>query len=161
MHTEVIPLAVRKTITVDAPIAHVFRTFTARQNDWWPREHHIGRSERFTAIVEPRVGGRWFERGDDGSECDWGRVLVWDAPNRVVLRWGVTADWGYDPELDTEVEVRFVAESPRRTRVELEHRGLEHYGDKAETMRNIFDSDDAWAGTLARLRDSAERTGTA
>jgi uncharacterized protein YndB with AHSA1/START domain len=149
-------LAVRKSITVEAPVAHVFRTFTARQNEWWPRGHHIGGCEKFTAIVESRAGGRWFERGDDGSECDWGRVLVWEEPNRIVLAWNLNAEWRYDPNLHTEVEVRFTAETPRRTRVDLEHRGLENFGEKAAAMRDTFDSPDAWAGNLALLRRCAE-----
>jgi len=157
MDMEVENIAVRKTITVNAPVDHVFRTFTAGQNEWWPRAHHIGTSERFTAILEPRVDGRWYERGDDGSECDWGRVLVWQEPTRIVMTWGIGADWRYDPELRTEVEVRFIAESARRTRVELEHRHLERFGDKAEQMREIFESPDAWAGTLATMRDCAEK----
>ncbi len=74
---------VRNTITVNAPVAHVFAVFTERQDTWWPRPHHIGTCQRFTAVLEPRVGGRWYERGDDGSECDWGRVLVWEPPHRV------------------------------------------------------------------------------
>ena len=151
-------IAVRKSITVNAPAAHVFRTFTANQNDWWPRSHHIGGSDRFTAIVEPRVGGRWFERSDDGTECDWGRVLVWEEPKRIVLSWDLNAEFRYDPTLNTEVEVRFIVETPRRTRVELEHRGLEHYGDKAAKMREMYDAPDAWAGTLAFMRDYAEKT---
>jgi len=158
MDMEVKHIAVRKSITVNAPVAHVFRTFTARQNDWWPRAHHIGKCERFTAIVEPRTGGRWFERGDDGSECDWGRVLVWEEPHRIVLSWQLDAEWRYDPDLHTEVEVRFVPESRQRTRVELEHRGLEHFGDKAAAMRDIFDAPDAWAGGLELMRDRAEKT---
>lgn len=158
MDTEAKNIAVRKSVTVNAPIDHVFRTFTAGHNEWWPRAHHIGTSEPFTAIIEPRVGGRWYERGDDGGECDWGRVLVWEEPTRIVLMWCVGADWRYDPQLRTEVEVRFTAESARRTRVELEHRHLERFGDKAEQMREIFESPDAWAGTLAAMVDCAERT---
>ena len=158
MDMEVRHIAVRKSITVNAPVAHVFRTFTAGQNDWWPRAHHIGKCERFTAIVEPRAGGRWFERGDDGSECDWGRVLVWEEPHRIVLCWQLDAEWHYDPDLHTEVEVRFVPESRQRTRVDLEHRGLEHFGDKAAAMRDIFDAPDAWAGGLELMRDRAEKT---
>ena len=158
MDMEVKQLSVRKSITVNAPVAHVFRTFTANQNDWWPRSHHIGNSDRFTAIVEPRVGGRWFERSEDGSECDWGRVLIWEEPKRIVLSWDLNAEFRYDPALNTEVEVRFIAETPRRTRVELEHRGLERYGDKAAAMRDIYDAPDAWAGTLASMRDQAEKS---
>ena len=158
MDMQVKEVSVHKSISVNAPVAHVFRTFTANQNDWWPRSHHIGKSDRFTAIVEPRVGGRWFERSEDGGECDWGRVLVWEEPNRIVLSWGLNAEFRYDPALNTEVEVRFIAESAHRTRVELEHRGLERYGDKAAAMRDIFDKPDAWAGTLAHMRDHAEKS---
>jgi uncharacterized protein YndB with AHSA1/START domain len=153
-------LLVRKDIVVDAPLTHAFAVFTEGHNTWWPRAHHIGSRENFTAIMEPRVGGRWFERGDDGSECNWGRVLVWDPPNRLVVSWDISADWKYDPSIATEVEVRFVAESAKRTRVELEHRKLERYGDKAEAMRALFDSDGAWTATLAAFAKVAERRST-
>ena len=157
MDMEVKRLAVQKSITVNAPAAHVFRTFTQEHNEWWPRAHHIGPSDSFTAIVEPKVGGRWYERGEDGSECDWGRVLVWEEPTRIVLIWGLNAEFRYDPDLNTEVEVRFIAETPRRTRIELEHRCLERYGDQAAKMRDIFDKPNAWAETLTYLRDHAEK----
>ena len=120
-----------------------------RHDTWWPREHHIGGRPSFTAILEPRVGGRWYERGDDGSECSWGQVLAWDPPKRLVLTWDIGADWKYDPTLATELEINFIAETEERTRVELEHRKLERYGDKAEAMRAMFDSPGAWANTLA------------
>jgi uncharacterized protein YndB with AHSA1/START domain len=155
---EVKHFAVQKEITVNAPAAHVFRAFTAGQNEWWPRAHHIGKSDRFTAIVEPRVGGRWFERSADGSECDWGSVLVWEEPKRIVLAWNLASDFTYDPNLNTEVEVRFIAETPRRTRVELEHRCLERYGDQAAKMQEMFNAPDAWTGTLTHLRDYAEKS---
>jgi uncharacterized protein YndB with AHSA1/START domain len=157
MDMEVKHFAVQKSITVNAPAAHVFRAFTEKQNEWWPRAHHIGKTEKFTAVVEPKVGGRWFERGDDGSECDWGRVLAWEEPKRIVLSWGLNAEFRYDPDLNTEVEVRFIAETPERTRVELEHRCLERYGDQAEKMRDLFDKPDAWAATLGHMRDYAEK----
>jgi hypothetical protein len=84
----------------------------------------------------------------DGSECDWGRVLVWDPPSRIVLSWEISADWKHDPHLKTEVEVRFVADGENRTRVELEHRGLDAYGARRDEMRGIFDSDTGWKGLL-------------
>ena len=105
-------ILVRKSILVDAPQEHVFRTFTERIDTWWPRSHHIGKAERFQAILELRPGGRWFERGDDGSECQWGSVLEWDPPSRVVLSWDLDPEWQYVAGLGTEVEVRFV---PRAT----------------------------------------------
>jgi uncharacterized protein YndB with AHSA1/START domain len=148
-------ILVRKNIVVNAPREHVFRTFTERFDTWWPRSHHIGAREAFTAILEPRAGGRWYERGDDGSECDWGRVLAWEPPERLLLQWDLDPEWKYQRGLGTEVEVRFVAESAETTRVILEHRKLERYGDKAEMMRRIFEGDEAWAGMLAAMGAAA------
>jgi uncharacterized protein YndB with AHSA1/START domain len=157
MTLEVQDILVRKKLIVNAPLQHVFDIFTAGQNSWWPRAHHIGGHAEFTAILEPRVGGRWFERGGDGSECNWGRVLAWEPPKRLVLTWDINSDWKYDPNLGTEVEIKFIEEGKERTRVELEHRKLERYGDKAEMMRAIFDSADAWMATLATFAKAAEQ----
>jgi uncharacterized protein YndB with AHSA1/START domain len=157
MTLEVKDVLVRKRIEVNAPVAHVFDIFTAKQDLWWPRAHHIGPRDNFTAVVEPRVGGRWFERGDDGSECPWGRVLVWDPPHRLVLTWDIGADWKPDPDLATEVEVKFIAEGDERTRVELEHRKLERFGDQAEMMRALFDAPGAWIDTLQAMGRVAEQ----
>jgi uncharacterized protein YndB with AHSA1/START domain len=149
-------LAVRKTIVVNAPQEHTFLVFTEKHGGWWPlASHHIGAQAAQTAILEPRAGGRWYERGVDGSECDWGRVLVWDPPHRLVLSWEIGADWKHDPTFSTEVEVRFIAEGPRTTRVELEHRDLERFGDKAQTMRSAFDSEGGWTGILQRFGGAA------
>lgn len=141
--------SVRKTVVVNVPQANAFTVFTERLGDWWPlQSHHIGAQAAQTAVIEPRPGGRWFERANDGSECDWGRVLVWEPPHRIVLSWEISADWKHDPSLKTEVEVRFVAEGTNRTRVELEHRGLDAYGARRDEMRGIFDSDRGWKGLL-------------
>jgi uncharacterized protein YndB with AHSA1/START domain len=147
---------VRKSIVVNAPRAHVFAIFTERHDAWWPRAHHIGERDKFTAMLEPRIGGRWFERGDDGSECNWGRVLAWDPPNRLVLSWEISAEWKSDPSIASEVEIKFIAEDRERTRVELEHRKLEAYGDKAEMMRAVFDSPKAWIDTLQAMCEFVE-----
>jgi uncharacterized protein YndB with AHSA1/START domain len=149
---------VRKTILVNAPQAHAFAVFTERLGDWWPlQRYHIGSQAAQTAILEPRAGGRWFERAADGSECDWGRVLVWEPPHRLVLSWDIGADWKFDPDLGTEVDVRFIAEDADRTRVELEHRRLERYADKAAEMRGIFDSEEGWGRLLTTFAQVAER----
>ena len=158
MNEAVQGLLVQKSIVVDAPIEHVFAVFTDRQDTWWPRDHHIGACKTFTAVLEPRVGGRWYERGDDGSECPWGRVLAWEPPHRLVLSWDIGANWQPDPTLGTEVEVRFIAEGNARTRVELTHRKLERYGDKAQAMRGMFDSEGAWISTLRTMAKRAEET---
>jgi len=142
-------VSVRKTITVEASQAHAFAVFAEKHGSWWPlKTHHIGAQAAETAIIEPRAGGRWFERAADGSECNWGKVLVWEPPARLLLCWQIRANWKYDPDFATEVEVRFIAEGPRTTRVELEHRNLERFGDKAEDMRKAFDSDGGWTGIL-------------
>ncbi len=142
-------LSVNKSILVDAPQAHAFAVFTEQQGSWWPlATHHIGKAVAQTAVVEPRAGGRWFERGVDGSECDWGHVLVWEPPHRVVLGWEIDAEWRNDPSLKTEVEVRFVPVGPHSTRVELEHRHLESYAGKAEHMRAGLDSEGGWTQIL-------------
>jgi uncharacterized protein YndB with AHSA1/START domain len=151
---------VRKTIVVEAPLAHVFDTFTRDLDTWWPRGHHVGDCETFEAILEPKVGGRWYERGSDGSECPWGRVLAFEPPHRLLLAWDLGADFRPDPSIGSEVEVTFAAETGERTRVTLTHRHLERFGDKADAMRVMFDSDNAWAQTLAGFKGVAERVTT-
>ena len=148
--------AVRKTLTINAPIEHAFRVFTEGHGKWWPLDtHHIGKVAAATAVIEPHVGGRWYERGIDGTECEWGKVLVWEPPHRLLLAWQITADWRYDVTLQTEVEVTFVADGPGRTRLELEHRHLDRYRDQAGVMRSIFDSEGGWTGILARFARAA------
>jgi uncharacterized protein YndB with AHSA1/START domain len=142
-------LPVRKEIVVEASQARAFRVFTEEHGAWWPlATHHIGEKDAETAIIEPRVGGRWFERAADGTECPWGKVLVWDPPGRIVLSWEIGANFKYDSTLSLELEVRFVALGPASTRIELEHRNLERFGEAAETMRSAFDSEGGWGGIL-------------
>ena len=151
-------LAVHKTVVVAAPQAVAFEVFTARLASWWPMpSHHIGKAECADVVIEPRVGGRWFERGTDGSECDWGRVLAWEPPGRVVLAWQLSAQWAFDPALKTEVEVRFVAVDAGHTQVDLEHRGLEAYGPEALAMREAFGSANGWNGMLEHYAAVAGR----
>ncbi len=88
------------TITVDVPVERAFRTFTDAFGSWWPAEYHIGQADMATAILEPRQGGRWYEQGTDGSECDWGRVLAWEPPHRLVVTWQINGQWQYDPDPD-------------------------------------------------------------
>lgn len=142
---------VRKQITVDAPQERAFRVFTQNIGRWWPREYHIGGSDMQDAVIEPRADGRWYEVGVDGTQCDWGRVLVWEPPHRLVLTWQITARWAFDPTFATEVEVRFTAQGAARTLVELEHRHLERYGDAAAATRDTMDS--GWPGIMQRYAD--------
>lgn len=150
------PAPVRKSVTVDAPIARAFDVFTAGLGRWWPRSHSIGKSPIASAVIEPRAGGRWYEVGEDGSECDWGEVLAWDPPTRLLLAWRIGVDWQFDPKLLTEVDVRFTAISDGETRVALEHRLLENMGEAAAKAREVFDSEGGWTGLLAAYRSSVE-----
>lgn len=145
--------AVRKELVVEAPQERAFRVFTEGINRWWPRAHHIGKAELKEAVLEPRAGGRWYERGVDGSECLWGKVLVYEPPRRLVLAWQINAQWQYDETFSTEVEVRFTSEGPKRTRVELEHRDLERFGEQQEQSRKAFES--GWGDILAEFQKVA------
>jgi uncharacterized protein YndB with AHSA1/START domain len=148
---------VTKQIVVDVGAQHAFDVFTAGIATWWPlATHHIGAADAETVLVEPRVGGRMVERGIDGAECVWGHLRAWEPPRRFVFSWEISADWQIDPTIGSEVEVRFVEETPTRTRVELEHRGLESFGERAQEMRESFDSDGGWNGLLRAYAEKAQ-----
>ena len=135
---------VKKQIIVNVAPERAFRVFTAGIDRWWPREHHIGKSPLKRAVLEEQPGGRWYAVSEDGSECEVGKVLRWEPPHRLLLAWQITADWQYDPDFVTEVEVTFTAQGPNQTRVDLEHRDLERYGDKAAAFRTAVDSAGGW-----------------
>jgi hypothetical protein len=151
------PAAVDVVRSVSVPLsqARAFELFTTRMTDFWPKEHSIGNSEIAEVVVEPHAGGRWYERGVDASECEWGRVAIWDAPRKVVLLWQIGSDWKFDPDFETEVEVTFTDDAPDRTRIDLAHRNLQRYGDDTEQMRAIFDDPKGWTGTLASFAEFA------
>jgi uncharacterized protein YndB with AHSA1/START domain len=155
MQRTIMPAPVRKSIRVTVPQERAFEVFTAGVGRWWPKSHHICAVDLDTIVIEPRHGGRWFERGVDGSECEVGKVLVWDPPARLLLAWQLNADWKFDPNLITEVEVQFIAEGANATRVELEHRNLERLGDGADTMREKIDAPNGWGGLLQLFAQSA------
>jgi uncharacterized protein YndB with AHSA1/START domain len=113
--------------TVGMPVEEAFRFFTGSFGSWWPAEYHIGHADMATAILEPREGGRWYECGVDGTECDWGRVLAWEPPHRLVVTWQINGQWQYDtdPEHASEIEVRFTPDGPEQTIVVLEHRHID------------------------------------
>jgi uncharacterized protein YndB with AHSA1/START domain len=147
--------SVKKEVVVEASAERAFRVFTDKFDQWWPRDHHIGKAELKAAIIEPRVGGRWYEIGVDDSQCEWGSVLVWDPPRRLVMAWQLNADWQYDPDLVTELELRFITIAPMLTRVELEHRNMERFGERALQMREALDSAGGWITHLTRFAAAA------
>ena len=144
---------VRKTLNTNVPIERAFEVFTGNMAGWWPATHHIAKQAFAEIVVEQRSGGRWFERAADGSECEWGRVLVWEPPHRVVFSWHLQADWKYDPnpEKASEVEIRFFAEGAGKTRVELEHRALQRHGAGWEQIRTGVDSPGGWSAILEQF----------
>ena len=151
---------VRKSVTVEASQERAFRVFTEGFATWWPlATHHIGKADAAAAFVEPHEGGRFYERGVDGSECDWGRVFAYEPPSRLVIAWMLGPDWEFDadPAHATEVEIRFVAESPTRTRVELEHRGFDRLPERGAEIRDAVAAEGGWGSLLERYAEAASR----
>jgi uncharacterized protein YndB with AHSA1/START domain len=144
---------VRKTLNVSVPIERAFAVFTEKMGAWWPATHHIGNQPFAEIEVEQRAGGRWYERAADGSECEWGQVVAWEPPHRVAFSWHLQSDWKFDPnpERASEVEIRFFAEGAGKTRVELEHRGLERHGAGWEQLRTGVDSPGGWSAVLEQF----------
>jgi uncharacterized protein YndB with AHSA1/START domain len=149
--------SVRKSVLVNAPIAHAFKVFTEKFDTWWPRTHHIAKVEPFAAVLELRAGGRWFERGADGSECEWGRVLEFSPPTRVVFSWGIGPDFTIetDPWKASRVEVTFHDEGNGKTRVELVHLQLDRHGEAWEKLRDSVGSQGGWGGIIEMFATAA------
>ena len=151
---------VRRHVLVRAPISEAFKVFTERFGDFKPREHNLLKAAIAETVFEPRVGGNIYDRGVDGSECRWARILVFDPPHRVVFSWDISPQWQIEtnPDLTSEVEVRFFAETSERTRVELEHRNLYRHGVGWEFVRDGVDNEGGWPLYLQRYAALFERT---
>jgi uncharacterized protein YndB with AHSA1/START domain len=152
MMTQTARTTVRTSIVVQAPLERAFKVFTEDFGRFKPREHNLLGVEIAETVFERRVGGHLFDRGVDGSECRWARVLAYEPPHRVVLSWDINARWQLetDPARTSEVEVRFVSETAERTRVELEHRHLNRHGDGWESVRDGIGGDGGWPLYLQR-----------
>lgn len=158
-------LRVLKSIRVKAPIERAFSVFVEQMESWWPASHHIGGTPFEAIFVEPRVGGRWYERNAKGEHCDWGTVLAWDPPHRVRFSWHVgpghdQPDWVYDSDMTkaSEVEIRFRQEGKNDTLIELEHSKIERHGESAVQLRELFDGPGAWITILERFSETVERS---
>lgn len=151
-----VPVLHRST-GVALPVEKAFAFFTESFASWWPADYHIGAAEMAEAILEPRAGGRWYERGIDGSECDWGRVLVWEPPHRLVITWQIDGQWRYDPDPEraSEIEVRFTADGPDRTTVELEHRHLDRLVDGRAMHDRVSTEPGGWGTLLGIFAETA------
>ncbi len=144
---------VKAAVTVKATQARAFDVFTREYGTWVPDGQFLGKERPAAIVIEPKTGGRWYERSKDGAEMDWGRVLAYEPSGRLVLAWHLNGSYQFapDPKQASEVELRFVADGPTKTRVELEHRGFERHGADAEGLRAAVGSDQGWPLTLERF----------
>jgi hypothetical protein len=151
--------AVTKTVLVETSQPKAFEVFTAGFDSWWPRTHHTGEGDLIEAVIEPHEGGRWYAKTSIGEE-EWGKVLVWDPPARIVLDWQLDADFRYDADFHTEVEAVFIPESDTRTRLHFEHRDLQRYGERAAELAAALSSAGGWTGILSGYAAEAGRAKT-
>jgi uncharacterized protein YndB with AHSA1/START domain len=155
MSTPAAATSVQASIVVEAPIERAFSVFTEGIGSWFPSEYNLLDTEIVERVFEPRVGGQVYDRGADGSECHWARVLAYEPPTRVVISWDISPQWQIetDPDRTSEIDVRFTSEGPERTRVELEHRNLDRHGDGWEQARDAVAGDGGWSGCLQRFAE--------
>ena len=158
MSTRAADTATRHSIVVAAPAERAFSVFTDGFGTFKPREHNLLEVDIAETVFETHVGGNIYDRGVDGSECRWARVLAFEPPNRVVFSWDINPQWQIetDPDKASEIEVRFIAEAPDRTRVELEHRNLDRHGDGWEGERDGVGGDGGWPLYLDRFAKQLE-----
>jgi uncharacterized protein YndB with AHSA1/START domain len=155
MSSQAAETSVHTSIVVEAPIERAFSVFTEDFGSFKPRDHNLLQAEIAETVFEPHVGGHLYDRGVDGSECRWARVLAYEPPTRVAFSWDISPHWQIETDLEktSEVEVRFISETPDRTRVELEHRNLDRHGAGWEGVRDGVDSGDGWPLYLERFAE--------
>jgi uncharacterized protein YndB with AHSA1/START domain len=155
MSTHAAATSVQTSIVVDAPIERAFSVFTEGIGSWFPSEYNLLDTEIVERVFEPRVGGHVYDRGADGSECHWARVLAYEPPTRVVISWDISPQWQIESDLEktSEVEVQFIPDGPDRTRLELEHRNIDRHGDGWEQTRESVGGDGGWPGCLRRFAE--------
>jgi uncharacterized protein YndB with AHSA1/START domain len=155
MTTQAQETSMQTSIVVEAPIERAFRVFTEDFGGFKPPDHNLLEAEIAETVFEPRAGGHIYDRGVDGSECRWARVLAYEPPARVVFSWDISPHWQLESDLEktSEVEVRFISETSERTRVELEHRNLDRHDEGWEGLREAVRGDGGWSLYLQRFAD--------
>lgn len=155
MSTQAAETSIRTSVMVEVPIDRAFRVFTEDFDRIKPRDHNMLEVDIAESVFEPRAGGRVYDRGVDGTECQWARVLAYEPPDRIVFSWDINPQWQIETDLErtSEVEVRFTADGPERTRVELEHRHLDRHGDGWEGTREGVEGDQGWPLYLGRFAE--------
>ena len=154
MSTQATDTSVRTSIVVEAPIERAFSVFTEDIGSWWNPDHHLLEGQLAEMVFEPREGGHVYDRGVDGSECRWARVLAYEPPHRLVFSWDINPQWELETDLEktSEVEVRFTPEG-ERTRVEFEHRHLDRHGEGWEQIRASLAAEGGWGYCLQRFTE--------
>ena len=160
--TGVAEAPVKKSIAVNASVDTAFKVFTEGFDTWWPRTHHIGPVDMVEAVLEQGPNGRWFERGIDGSECEWGRVLAWEPPGHLAVSWHLNGEFKYDPDPNkaSVVDVRFTAVDDNTTRVDLEHKHLDRHGEGWEQAREGVSREGGWPGLLQMFAEAVTQART-
>ena len=143
-----------KSVSVKVPPERAFEIFTSQMGRWWPAGKTIGKLPHVAVVIEPRAGGRWFERDAEGAETNWGKVLAWEPPTRLLLGWQLNSKFAYDPEFLTEVELTFAPASGGGSIVTLEHRDLERFGADAEKVAEQISR--GWPEVLAKFAADAD-----
>jgi uncharacterized protein YndB with AHSA1/START domain len=145
--------SIKKEFVVEASQEVAFNVFTQKIDSWWPRTHHIGKTPMTEQVLEPGEGGRWYSRHEDGSEANVGKVLKWNPYEQLMLAWQINGDFEFNPELITEVEINFIPEGPKTTRVKFEHRDLDLLRGGSKV---IDDMDNGWGYILNLYKERAE-----
>jgi uncharacterized protein YndB with AHSA1/START domain len=161
MTTKAEQTSIRTDVVVEAPLERAFRVFTEQFDKIKPRDHNLLDVDIAESVFEPRAGGRVYDRGVDGSECQWARVVVYEPPERIVFTWDISPRWQIEADLSkaSEVEIRFIAESSERTRVELEHRHLDRHGEGWPGLGEGVAGDQGWPLYLRRFMEEVARAG--
>jgi len=152
---------IRKSLLVNVSIERAFEVFTGEFDAWWPRSHHLGSAPAKRTVMEPRLGGRIYSEGEDGSSVQWAQILVWEPPTRFVMAWQISPAWKREPDpvKCSEVEVMFTAETDGQTLVELEHRHFERHGEGGEVIRTQVGGDGGWGSLLKLFKAKTEEAG--
>lgn len=153
--TTINPAPIRRSVTVEASLERAYGVFVAGMGGWWIKSHSLAPTGQRNVVIEQRAGGRWYEIGAGGEEVQWGHVIALDPPHRILLAWQLTADWAFDPNFLTELEVRFTVLDTSRTRVDLEHRKLDAYGARAEQVAGQLGSDNGWTALIEAFARAA------
>ena len=143
-----------RTVHTKAAPDRAFDIFANSIGSWWPKGRGVGARPLVSMVIEPREGGRWCEVDSEGEETQWGYVLTWAPPSRLVLAWQIDASMKYDPNLITEVEIAFESDGTGGTNVTLTHGNLERFGQNTEKL--VASIGNGWSQMVDLFAQSAD-----